>query len=527
MKDLKRSFSLKICVLVLISTTLVFGVAACQPKPKVKPTVKKGEFSRDIKGLPQVKPTEIVELKDGDTFNLTASIVRKKIGDKTVKMLAYNRSIPGPLIKVAKGSEVTIKFTNRIDVETTVHSHGLRLDNKFDGVPDVTQKPIGIGKTFTYKIKFPDEGIYLYHPHVRTDYTIEAGLYGNYLVASKDENYWPPVNQEVLLMLDDILIENGKIVPFSKSFTNHALMGRFGNIMLINGETNYKLEAKQGEAIRFYITNIANTRTFNFIIAGAKMKVVGGDVGKYEREEWVDSVLLSPAERGIVEVFFEKPGTYNIEHKTPQKIYILGRVIVSSKKAEPSFTEDFLTLRTNQDVIADIETYRPYFDKKLDKSIVLTLGMKDMGNMEGMEGMEMRRDTEISKIEWEDDTGMMNANSNSKMVEWKIVDQDTGMENMDIDWKFKVGDKVKIKIFNDPKSEHPMQHPIHFHGQRFLVLSTNGVKNNNLVWKDTVLVQTGDSVEILLDVTNKGKWVTHCHITEHAESGMTFSFNVQ
>lgn len=91
MKDLKRSFSLKICVLVLISTTLVFGVAACQPKPKVKPTVKKGEFSRDIKGLPQVKPTEIVELKDGDTFNLTASIVRKKIGDKTVKMLAYNR----------------------------------------------------------------------------------------------------------------------------------------------------------------------------------------------------------------------------------------------------------------------------------------------------------------------------------------------------------------------------------------------------------------------------------------------------
>ena len=91
--------------------------------------------------------------------------------------------------------------------------------------------------------------------------------------------------------------------------------------------------------------------------------------------------------------------------------------------------------------------------------------------------------------------------------------------NMDIAWMFKVGDKVKIKIFNDPKSMHPMQHPFHIHGQKFLVLSTNGVKNTNMVWKDTTLIQKGDTVEILVDMENPGMWMAHCHIAEHLESG--------
>ena len=73
---------------------------------------------------------------------------------------------------------------------------------------------------------------------------------------------------------------------------------------------------------------------------------------------------------------------------------------------------------------------------------------------------------------------------------------------------------------------HAMQHPIHFHGQRFLVLTTNGVKNDNLVWKDTTLIQKGDTVEILVDMENPGNWMAHCHIAEHLESGMMFNFRV-
>ncbi|MEK7649883.1 MAG: multicopper oxidase domain-containing protein, partial [Patescibacteria group bacterium] len=109
----------------------------------------------------------------------------------------------------------------------------------------------------------------------------------------------------------------------------------------------------------------------------------------------------------------------------------------------------------------------------------------------------------------------------------KIVDQDTGKANMDIDWSFAKGKPVKIRIFNDPRSMHPMQHPIHFHGQRFLVVARNGVGQSNLVWKDTTLVRSGETVDIILDPSNPGEWMAHCHISEHLESGMMFSFVVQ
>ena len=107
-----------------------------------------------------------------------------------------------------------------------------------------------------------------------------------------------------------------------------------------------------------------------------------------------------------------------------------------------------------------------------------------------------------------------------------MVDPETRKENSAIAWKFKVGEKVKIRVFNDATSSHPMQHPIHFHGQRFLVLTTNGVRNSNLVWKDTVLVQTGDTVDLLLDASNPGQWMAHCHISEHLSSNMALTFEV-
>ena len=131
-------------------------------------------------------------------------------------------------------------------------------------------------------------------------------------------------------------------------------------------------------------------------------------------------------------------------------------------------------------------------------------------------------------IEWDDsDNAGMNAMSNTDMVTWKIIDQDSGNANMDIDWKFKVGDKVKIRITNDGNSVHPMQHPIHFHGQRFLVLNKNGVPQTDLVWKDTVNVPAGEYLDILVDISNPGVWVAHCHILEHIEAGMVFPSTVE
>ena len=86
---------------------------------------------------------------------------------------------------------------------------------------------------------------------------------------------------------------------------------------------------------------------------------------------------------------------------------------------------------------------------------------------------------------------------------------------------------VKIRLVNEMDSDHPMHHPFHLHGAgRFLVLARDGVAEPNLVWKDTVLVRTGQTVDILFDVSNPGLWMAHCHIAEHMQSGMMFSFTV-
>ena len=485
---------------------------------------------------PRAVQNQIVELQSGDTYDLVASPVRKEIGGKTYTMLAYNGSIPGPLIKVAQGAEVTINFTNDTDMKTLLHSHGVRMDNAFDG-SQTSQEEMEPGETFSYKLKFPDIGIYWYHPHVREDLQQELGLYGGYLVVPSAEDYWSPVNGEVALFLDDILIENGKI-NLSEKGADHTLMGRFGNVMLVNGETDYILNVKKGEVIRLYVTNAANARPFNFSIEGVRMKLVGADGGATEREEWENAVIIGPSERSVVEVLFETEGSYAIQNITPDKTYTLGRVTVSDDGASPSYAEAFATLRTNILAIKSIDPYRQYFERPIDKHLTLTIDM--MGGMMGSTsghmmpdgtmmggGMGMMGSVPEGGIEWDDDMQMMNAMSNKEMTNWKIVDQATRRANMDIDWEFKVGDVVKIRITNDAASAHPMQHPIHFHGQQFLVLDRNGVKQTNLAWKDTVLVPAGQYVDILLNVTNPGDWMAHCHIAEHLESGMMMEFKVE
>lgn len=497
------------------------------------------QFSGTTSQLKTVKPQETVNLQNGDTYELTASIVKKSINGQEVKMLAYNGSIPGPLIKVPQGAEIKLKFTNNTDVDSTIHSHGVRVENKFDGVADITQDPVKPKQSFTYILKFPDPGIYWYHPHIREDYAQELGLYGNFLVTPSMPDYWAEVDREETLFLDDILINNGQIAMFDKSVVDHTLMGRFGNIMLINGDDNYNLSVKQGERVRFYVTNAANARVFNFAVPNARMKLVGSDNGKYEREEWVDSVIIGPSERQIVEIWFEKDGEYKVENKTPQKSYSMGTIKVQQN---PITTSYLLVPRVNQDFIDSLSPLRAQFGRPVDKDLKLTLQMgatnAQTGSQSGMgehmmgNGQMMGNDKpamsmgDVEKIEWEDDMGVMNVMSTKKTLKWKIIDQATNKENMDIDWQFKKGDVAKIKIFNDDKSMHPMQHPIHIHGQRFLVLSTNGQKNQNLAWKDTTFIQTGDTVELLVQMDNPGDWVIHCHIPEHMEAGMMTEFKV-
>jgi FtsP/CotA-like multicopper oxidase with cupredoxin domain len=478
-------------------------------------------FARDATGLAEATNPEVVELIDGAVFGLTAGAVRKRIGDAQVKMLAYNGSIPGPTLKVTQGSEVTIDFTNEMELDTTVHWHGLRLDHRFDGVPEGEhhgmQPPIAPRGNFTYRLRFPDPGLYWYHPHIREDYTQEHGMYGNIIVVPSDPSYWAPVNREFTLVLDDILMEGDQVAPFSQSTSNHSVMGRFGNVMLVNGETFYTLNANTGEVVRLYLTNTANVRSFAFRIEGARLKLVGGDNGRVEREAFVEEVMISPSERAVVDVYFERPGRFSMEHRTPKQTYPLGVVAVAEQPCQHSFETEFLALRSSQELVDERARSVADLNRPPDKTLALVGEMGGHGNMGGHSH---------DGIEWEEKIALHNRISTPEMMHWKLVDRETGAANHDIEWSFKTGERVKVRLVNEPHADHPMQHPIHFHGQRFLVLSRDGVPNPNLAWKDTVLVHTGETVDILLEASNPGFWMAHCHIAEHVEGGMMFNYLV-
>ena len=550
-------------------------------------------FPTEVAGLPEARGPELVELADGDRIDLRIAPVAKPLGDTTVRMLAYNGSIPGPVLEVEEGAEIVVHVENQGDMEATVHWHGLRLENRYDGTHQ-TQRPAAVGEEFTVRVTFPDPGLYWYHPHIRQDYGQEMGLYGNVLVEPADPEHWPPAHREVLLTLDDILLEDGKVAPFNPGETTHSAMGRFGDVLLVSGEPDLSLTAQHGEVVRFCLTNTANTRVFRVALPGARMKLVGGDSGHVEHEEFVEDVVLAPSERVVVDALFDKAGELALEHRTPERVYRLATIHVSKDPAEPWIAEQFELLRTNDDMVAERERMAPYLEAEPDKTLAFIAemdfeapegggpvvyacpmhpevvrdepghcpecGMKLLpaqlvaqagggdehaghGHEHGTHEHEHGHETHghpqgepehhghthgtAGGIEWEDDMVEVNRMTTPANMRWKLIDRETGAENQAIDWRFRVGDRVKIRLLNEMAGDHPMHHPFHVHGAgRFLILSRDGVVEANLVWKDTVLVRTGETIDILLDVTNPGLWMAHCHIAEHHESGMMFSFNV-
>jgi hypothetical protein len=191
------------------------------------------------------------------------------------------------------------------------------------------------------------------------------GLYGNVLVAPSDPDYWAPVHREVLLTLDDILIEDGKVAPFSRSETTHTAMGRFGNVLLVAGEPDLALTVRQGEVVRLYLTNTANTRVFKVRLTGARIKLVGGDSGRVEREQFVEDVVLAPSERAILDVLFDQSGQLTLEHITPDRTYPLAAITVTEDPVEPALGEQFeiLLLALPADILLHRNVIGPGFDQ--------------------------------------------------------------------------------------------------------------------------------------------------------------------
>ena len=471
--------------------------------------------------LPDAEPNEVLRLKDGDIVDLDAELVRRTIHGQTFTMYSYNGQYPGPLLEVSRGAEIMVRFTNHLPDSTSIHWHGIRLDNAFDGVEAVSD-------AFTYNLRFPDAGIYWYHPHIREDIQQALGLYGNILVREPGERI--RANREQVLIVQDVLVGDSGLIPFGQESPTHALMGRFGNVLLVNGQPGYRLAVRRGEVVRFYLTNASSSRTLNLSFLGARMKVVAADAGPFEREAWVESVVIAPAERYIVHVRFDRAGTVAFVNQVRALDHLFGRffsqvdtlgvIAVARERVATDYGAAFAAIRRHSPPLAA----QSFVNRPPDQTLVLTLQTHGLPFV--TERLMQLDSIYFAPVEWGGTMPMMNWASTGRQVRWVLKDPATGLENMDIAWHFRRGAPAKIRLVNERRAFHGMQHPIHLHGQRFLVLAVNGVPNEDLAWKDTVLVPAGAVVDILLDTQNPGEWMLHCHIAEHLSSGMMLHFTV-
>ena len=364
----------------------------------------------DLEAIPWAQPQQIVTLGDGGTMDLEAGLVRREIGNRVLLMYGFNGQYPGPLLRVPEKATIFVNLHNATELPTSIHWHGVRLDNRFDGVPGLTQDAVLSGETFRYQIYFRDAGIYWYHPHHREDIAQDLGLYGN------------------------MLVEPGE-----------------GEVALVN------------------TVQAINHRKAGFFTEATEM----------------------------------------------------ARIAMIGSNADPT---PVLGLREHPEVVAEMRRLRPEFDRPVDHELVLRLQAHDLPLV--IEQLMSLDRIYFNPVEWAGTMAGMNWVSTGAEIDWQLFDPATAAVNDDIKWRFVVGDIVKIRLRNERESFHAMQHPVHFHGQRFVVLEQDGIRNDNLAWKDTVLVPAGSTIDLLLELSNPGKWMVHCHIAEYLESGMKMVFVV-
>ena len=518
--------------------TMVQSLAGLEPRAEPwLPAASGGEAA--------ARPGGVTRLSHGDTLRLVAAPARRTVGGHASVGYVFNGQAPGPVLDVVQGSTAYVEFVNRTALPAAIHWHGLRLDAAHDGVPGLTQEAVPPGGRFLYRLRFPDAGVYWYHPHHREDVLQDLGLYGTIVVRARGASgagsppAANPVHRELPLVLDDVLAGEEGPVPYGRETPTHALMGRLGTRLMVNGVEGWRLQGRPGEVLRLLLVNAASARVFNVALAAGAadlpLKLVGADAGPFARERWVESVVLAPSERYVVEVRLPASGSATLVNRVRAidhaagvflpHVDTLGRIEVAGAASRPA-AGDFERLRAHADLERSLGAlHRAHAGRAPDRELLLTLAVD---SLPFRLVQLLRLDTAyVHPVEWAPTMPMMDWLPTGREVEWRLREPSTGRENHAIRWRFPRGSYVKLRLRNDRHTLHPMAHPIHLHGQRFLVLARNGVPVEDLAWKDTALVQAGGTVDLLLDLANPGAWMLHCHNAEHLSAGMHTTLTVE
>lgn len=419
-----------------------------------------------------VRPNGVIR-----SFDVTAAPADVTFTDgRHLRVWAYEGMVPGPILRVRLGDTVRVRFTNRLPQPTTIHWHGVRVPNAMDGVPGVTQPPVAPGETFVYEFTPKDAGTFWFHPHLRASEQVERGLFGVLIV---DDVAPLPYTRDVVWVLDDWLLTGGEIAP--QFNTRHDLMhdGRWGNVVTVNGSTAERLEVQPGERLRLRLLNVANGRVFRPDLGGLDATVIAVD-GLYTARP-VDPIgfELAPGNRLDLDVTIpaSAAGTRYaiVDRFTRQEIPLATVAVAGAPVATPRFPSP---------AVAHVPAWRDA------ASVAPRTEMRLNARTGGPFG-----------IEWTiNGAAFDHAHTNAAHHALPLP----------------LGAWSKIRFANESYRLHPM----HIHGLFFKVLARNGVPVDEPFFRDTVLLHAQETVDVGTVPLDAGLWMAHCHILEHAESGM-------
>ena len=385
-------------------------------------------------------------------------------------------SIPGPILLGKVGDQVKVHFRNELPEETTIHWHGLRVEAPHDG-SNISQTPVQPGGSFTYEFTLTDAGTFWFHPHLHSDVQVERGLYAAIVVVGDDGIM---VDAERMLVLDDVKVESNGLL--SETITSLDLMvGRQGNVLLVNGIKQPRLEARSNGRERWRLLNTANGTFFNLTLPGHKFRVIGWDGGLLPEPYEADTLLIAPGER--YEVLVELRGNAGDELKLETIFHDRGhdlpdfgpRPLLTLALGEPS-AERLPALPTRWGQFTPIP---------------------------------VTKDTPIRKF-------VLKEEEATPVKEPRFFINNEVFP--DVTPLVVSTDSIEIwEIENDAE----MDHPFHLHGTFFQVLD-----QPHLGWKDTVNVPTKSKIRYAVRFDSPGMWMYHCHILEHAERGMMGELHV-
>ena len=417
-------------------------------------------------------------------------------GQPATSVWAYDGQVPGPTLRLRQGEPVRIMVENRIDQETTVHWHGIRLPIAMDGVPGISQTPIQPGQSFTYSFTPPDAGTFWYHPHANSLQQLGRGLSGALIV---EETETLPIDRDLVWVLSDWRLQaDGSMAPGFGSSMEAAMSGRIGNLVTLNGSAAMDQPVRAGERIRLRLVNASLARIMALRLQGHRPVIVAFDGQPCEPHEPPEGrLVLGPAMRidVIVELQGEPGGRYPVIDDFYDGLsYELTSLVYSKEPRVFRRSAEPLLLPRNPLPEPDMASAERH-------ELKLQGGMMGGGALSGMGGMTGMNMSGMSHAAWAINGVSMTG------------DGEAGMSPL---LSLKHRRSYVLSLFNDTA----WWHPIHLHGHSFKILRRNGVDVPYRQWGDTVLLAPKDRIDCAFVADNPGDWMLHCHVMDHQVTGL-------